>query len=395
MKLDGSGRDKGPAAQGTTQQWRQTLNAAWQLFLEIALPPSSGTVRVYLDSSRLEMQPSAGIIVFVLTALSSIWNLGFLPLALSSTDGRQLPAYLCNLARLPENPTTLGGFIALFQLPTNPGPNPQVQDGTYRTTGHPLAAPLGTVLETQQLMASWHSGAVQNTRITDTNNPIQISVRGIVSSVTSTTVTPVPAGQLVSGALHALDVRSTPNGAFDPNTLLDGAIIYASLNTSDVNRVGSFDNGYLTDQQQAPSSSQGADLTVRSADEEYGQLFLKMMEERIATPAKYSCFPLMALRFCQYIRFREERMPAAEDAELTEEQIRLIAREWDAADCASTMAMRNTMSLSTFRDWANAIGFLQLLQHALATGEFDAKRKHLYSDCLICRWRLLHKSTCI
>ena len=188
------------------------------------------------------MQPSAGNIVFVLTALASLWNLGSLPLASSSTDGRQLPAYFCNLARLPENPTTLGGFIALFRLATNPGPNPQVQDGVTEATGHPLDAPAGTVLETQQLMASWHSALVQNTRITDTNNPIQVSVRGTVSAVTSTTVTPVPAGQLVSGALHALDVRSTPNGAFDINTGLDGAIIYASLDTSDANRVGSFVN---------------------------------------------------------------------------------------------------------------------------------------------------------
>ena len=96
----------------------------------------------------MQMQSLAGLTGPGLALLVSIWTMAAVPFASGSTDGRQLPAYFCNLARLPENPTTLGGYLATFKLETNPGPNSQVENGVTKVRGRPLAAPQGTVFET-------------------------------------------------------------------------------------------------------------------------------------------------------------------------------------------------------------------------------------------------------
>ena len=81
---------------------------------------------------------------------------------------------------------------------------------------------------------------------------------------------------------------------------------------------------------------------------------------------------------------REEKKPPGGDVQLTEEQIRTVAAGWDAADVEQILAMRSVISFNDFRDWLNAVGYIQVLQNALAFGDHDAK-KGLYNDCIVRR----------
>lgn len=91
-------------------------------------------------------------------------------------------------------------------------------------------------------------------------------------------------------------------------------------------------------------------------------------------------------RVCKFIRYLEAKKKEEKiaDTSLSEEQIRMLASEWGAADIKDILAMRGKMALGTFRDWVTALGYLQVLQNALARGNF-AKGGSLWQHCIIIR----------
>ena len=64
---------------------------------------------------------------------------------------------------------------------------------------------------------------------------------------------------------------------------------------------------------------------------------------------------------------------AETETELTEAQITNIAEEFGqhANDATDSFQMRHQMPHDDFKAWVNAVGYLQMLQHALAYGVFE------------------------
>jgi hypothetical protein len=155
------------------------------------------------------------------------------------TNGTLLPPYMCG----PPGdglPKSVGGVLPFFQLATNPGPANQVMDGVVKIPGRPLDAPQGTVLNTQLLVAGFHSAGVQATVITPVVNPIQVALRQAMPAGQITPLIGAAPNSIIPGKDHALSVQAFPNGAFDVNTALDGGIVWAQ-NGAGV-RVGQFIN---------------------------------------------------------------------------------------------------------------------------------------------------------
>ena len=86
----------------------------------------------------------------------------------------------------------------------------------------------------------------------------------------------------------------------------------------------------------------------------------------------------LACRFIDFIYSLDEvgnvdEHDAAEENQLSEEQIQNIATQFgqQVDDARDLFKLRRQMSVDEFRDWVNAAGYLQMLQHALAYGTFN------------------------
>ena len=102
-------------------------------------------------------------------------------------------------------------------------------------------------------------------------------------------------------------------------------------------------------------------------------------------------------RFMRFVRDHEKSVPqdaaAVAHIKLTSEQIQEAGRQFaiDLADATVLLNMRRTMPRDTFRDWVNACGYLQFLQHAFAKGQYEERVQGLwkqavvrkYADCLL------------
>lgn len=153
------------------------------------------------------------------------------PSVTAFTNGTLLPSYLCGPAT-DGFPKTLGGVLPFFKLATNPF--------LTAVNGVPPNGNLdmqfgGRVNHTQLLLSNFHN---KNSII-----PFKFVIHTTVVAVTSlTNPTPIaPAGQIIPGAVHQLQLQSTPNDlkVFDDNTALDGTFLYA-MDVNMSQRVGSF-----------------------------------------------------------------------------------------------------------------------------------------------------------
>lgn len=66
---------------------------------------------------------------------------------------------------------------------------------------------------------------------------------------------------------------------------------------------------------------------------------------------------------------------AEKEIQLTPEMIETVSNEFGAhaSTARDLFSLRKQLSLDDFRDWVNAVGYLQMLQNALAHGIFEKK----------------------
>lgn len=65
---------------------------------------------------------------------------------------------------------------------------------------------------------------------------------------------------------------------------------------------------------------------------------------------------------------------AEKHIQLTPEMIETVANEFGAhATARDLFSLRKQLSRDDFRDWVNAVGYLQMVQNALAHGIFEKK----------------------
>lgn len=78
---------------------------------------------------------------------------------------------------------------------------------------------------------------------------------------------------------------------------------------------------------------------------------------------------------------------ALAEIKLTDEQIREAGRQFavDLKDAEDLLNMRRTMPRDTYRDWVNAVGYLQILQNALAKGDYEDRAQGLWKHPVVRR----------
>ena len=99
-----------------------------------------------------------------------------------------------------------------------------------------------------------------------------------------------------------------------------------------------------------------------------------------------------AHRFCEFIMDLEyvgevDEIDAAEETQLTEEQIQNIAAEFGqhATTAQELFKMKRQMWHDDFRGWVNAVGYLQMLQNAFAHGIVE-KSGSLWKQAIVQRY---------
>ncbi len=82
-----------------------------------------------------------------------------------------------------------------------------------------------------------------------------------------------------------------------------------------------------------------------------------------------------------------DEINAAEETQLTEEQIQNIAAEFGqhATTAQELFKMKRQMSHDDFRGWVNAVGYLQMLQNAFAHGIVE-KSGSLWKQAIVQRY---------
>ena len=100
---------------------------------------------------------------------------------------------------------------------------------------------------------------------------------------------------------------------------------------------------------------------------------------------------LASCRFLRFIRDHEKgdspSAEAAAEVKLTQEQIQEAGKQFGITlqDAHALLSMRKTMQRDRFRDYANACGYLQILQNALVKGQYEDRSDGLWKQAVVCR----------
>lgn len=107
------------------------------------------------------------------------------------------------------------------------------------------------------------------------------------------------------------------------------------------------------------------------------------------------CHGLIACCVCRVLRFvgaYEKGGPpkpaAGAEVKLTQEQIRECGKQFgiELEDQHDYESMQRTMTRDRFRDWINACGYLQIMQNAIAKGNYEDRTEGLWKQAIIRRY---------